>query len=109
MFYNIQFSFWYLFYAAVLTYLVWGFVVAFEVNLAMSGSRIALKWIKDHHSYRQLYGEVKVFYPMIIIGYIFLELLPHYFFKAVLSDFDLDGLFEKLYDQKLDAGSEKGN
>jgi hypothetical protein len=100
MFYNIQFSFWYLFYAVVLTYLVWGFVVSFEVNLAMSGSHLAQKWIKKHHTYKQLYGEVKVFYPMIVLGYFFLELLPHYLFKAPSSGFDLDRLFEMLYDKK---------
>jgi phosphatidylglycerophosphate synthase len=100
MFYNIQFSFWYLFYGSILTYLVWGFIVAFEVNLAMSGSKMALEWIGKHHSYRQLYGEVKVFYPMILLGYFFLEVLPHRLWHAPQARFDLDGLFKALYDPK---------
>lgn len=97
MFYTLEFSFWYLLYGSVLTYLVWGFIVSFEVNLAMSGSVIAFKWIKKHHTYKQLYYEVKVFYPMIYIGYFFLELLPHLLWKAEKSAFDMEGLFEKLY------------
>ena len=98
MFYNIQFSFWYLLYGSVLTYLVWGFVVAFEVNLAMSGSQLALEWIRKHHSYKQLYGEVKVFYPMILVGYFFLEILPHRLWHVPQTHFDLDALFKTLYD-----------
>lgn len=98
MFYNLDFSFWYLFLGAILTYLVWGFVVAFEVVLGMSGSKIALKWIKKHHSYKMLYREVIVFYPMILVGYLFLEVIPHYIVRDdPLVKFDLDKLFEELY------------
>jgi len=100
MFYNLEFSFWYLFYGSVLTYLVWGFIVSFEVNLAMSGSEMAKAWIRKHHTYRQLYGEVKAFYPMIWIGYFFLELLPHWLLKAPLSDFDMDRLFRELFEKE---------
>ena len=98
MFYNIQFAFWYLLLGSILTYIVWGFIVAFEVILGMSGSQIAQKWIKKHHSYKLLYNEVKAFYPMILIGYLFLEIIPHYIFRVdPLVKFDLDKLFEDLY------------
>ncbi len=100
MFYNIEFSFWYLLYGSVLTYLVWGFIVSFEVILAMGGSAVAREWIKKHHTYRQLYQEVRVFYPMIWLGYLFLELLPHYLFKAPLTAYDMDRLFEELYKER---------
>ena len=100
MFYNLEFSFWYLFLGGILTYMVWGFIVAFEVILGMSGSKIALKWIKKHHTYRMLYNEVKAFYPMLLVGYLFLEIIPHYIFKAdPLVKFDLDKLFKELYDK----------
>lgn len=104
MFYNLQFSFWYLFYGSLLTYFVWGFIVAFEVNLGMSGSTVARTWIKKHHTYRQLYLEVKVFYPMIIAGYFFLELVPHFLWSAPLTRFDLDALFHALYDHRHGNG-----
>lgn len=100
MFYNIQFSFWYLFFAAILTYLVWGFVVSFQVVLGLSGSPWALKWIKRRYNYRSLYREVRIFYPMVLLGYLFLELIPHYLFRTQLSSFDLDALFEKLFHEK---------
>ena len=97
MFYSFQFSFWYLFFGSILTYLVWGFVISFEVVLAMSGSSFALRWIKRHHTYKQLYYEVKVFYPMIYLGYFFLEQLPYLIWKTPKIDFDMEGLFEALY------------
>lgn len=99
MFYNIQFSFWYLFLGSVLTYLVWGFVVAFEVVLAMSGSDWAVKWIRKRYTYRQLYREVKIFYPMILVGYFFLEIIPYYLFGVPdIVMFDLKKLFDSLFD-----------
>ena len=97
MFYNLQFSFWYLLFGSLLTYLVWGFIVAFEGILAMSGARFAREWIKKRHSYKQLYYEVKAFYPLIYLGYFFLELLPYLLWKAPKSDFDMQRLFDELY------------
>ena len=88
----------YFFYGAILTYLVWGFVVAMEVNLAMADSDKAIEWIKKHYSYKGLYAEVLLFYPMIVLGYFFLEYLPHLIDKSIpLSFFDLDSLFSKLF------------
>ena len=99
MFYSLQFSFWYLLFGSILTYMVWGFIIAFEVNLAMGGSKIARAWIKKHHTYKQLYYEVKVFYPMIYLGYFFLELLPHLIWRAPANGFDMQRLFDELYDK----------
>jgi len=100
MFYNLQFSFWYLFYGTLLTYLVWGFMISFEVNLAMGGSKLAKQWIQRHHTYRQLYLEVRAFYPMIYMGYFFLELLPFWLWKAPLGAFDVQALFTELYGEE---------
>lgn len=101
MFYNLQFSFWYLLYGALLTYLVWGFIVAFEVNLAMGGSAFAKSWIIKHHSYRQLFLEVKAFYPMILVGYFFFELLPSWLWHEPKTPFDLVTLFDELYGEDI--------
>jgi len=101
MFYTALYSFWYLFFAAVLTYLVWGFIIGFEVVLAMSGAAWACNWLKTHHTYRQLYAETVVFYPMILLGYLFLELIPHYLFGATeMTRFDLQELFDHLYGEE---------
>ncbi len=101
MLYN--FLFWYtlIFYIIILSYLVWGFVVAFEIILAMGGSKVALKWIREHYSYRLLYAEVVLFYPMILLGYLFLELIPHYIFgQKPLTRFNMQKLFERLFKTK---------
>ena len=96
---GIDVEFWLIFIAlfTILTYLVWGFIVAFEVILGMSGSKLARRWIKTRHSYKDLYIETIVFYPMILMGYFFLELLPHWLFKTRLSPFDLQGLFDEIF------------
>ncbi|MDD2356790.1 MAG: hypothetical protein PHX13_02640 [Thiovulaceae bacterium] len=100
MFYSFEFSFWYLLLGSILTYLVWGFIVAFEVILGMSGSKVGIEWLKKRHTYKMLYKEVAVFYPMILVGYLFLELIPHYIFHMQpLVKFDLDKLFRELYDE----------
>jgi hypothetical protein len=101
MAYTALYSFWFLFFAAVLTYLVWGFIIAYEVVSAMGGSKGALKWIKSHHSYRELYLESIVFYPMILLGYLFLEVIPHYLFHVEhVVPFDLQKVFDRLYGQQ---------
>lgn len=98
MLYNITVSFWYISFALLLTYLVWGFIIAFEVVLAMGGSKWATEWLRTHHSYRQLYAEVLLFYPMILLGYLFLELIPHYVFGASKpAPFEMQNLFERLF------------
>ena len=98
MFYSLGFSFWYLLLGFILTYLVWGFIVAFEVILGMSGSKAGLAWLKKRHTYKMLYKEVAVFYPMILVGYLFLEIIPYYIFRIKpLVKFDLDKLFRELY------------
>jgi hypothetical protein len=96
--YTLTFSFWFLFFAVVLTYLVWGFVMAYEIVAAMGGSAQALEWIKAHHSYKELYIGSILFYPMILLGYLFLEMIPHYLFKVQeYAPFDLQKVFDRLY------------
>ena len=96
---GIDTEFWIIFLelAFGLTYLVVGFIIAFEVVLAMGNSTVALRWLKMHHSYKNLYFEVMIFYPIILLGYIFLELIPHYLFNSRLTPFDMDTLFDRLY------------
>ncbi len=97
-----DFEFWILFTSFFLgmTYLVLGFIIAFEVTLAMTGSGTAMKWIKEHCSYKELYAEVIIFYPMILLAYFFLEILPHYLFSVDRVEFDIQNLFDKLYKTK---------
>jgi len=88
----------YLVLGIFLTYLCWGFVIAVEINLILSGSEFALKWMKEHYNYERLYKEVSIFYPIIYIGYIFLEVLPYYIFGAEKPQrFDLRKVFYLIF------------
>ncbi len=87
-------------YALVLTYLVIGFVVAFEVTAAISGGVFAVKWIREHFSYEEFYWSVIIFYPMIKLGYFFLEYLPSIFTHEIRCHFDMNALFDELFNSK---------
>lgn len=102
--YTVLYSFWFLFFAAVATYIVWGFVIAFEVVLAMTGAKWACRWLKAHHTYKQLYWESVIFYPMILIAYGLFEWLPHYLFRVKeMAPFDIQKLFDRLYGDESDV------
>ncbi len=94
-----DFEYWVLFitFFLILTYLVLGFIIAFEVTLAMSDSPVAMEWIKKHCSYKELYAEVIIFYPMILLAYFFLEVVPYYVFGVSKVEFDIQDLFNRLY------------
>lgn len=91
--------FWFLhiLYAIILTYLVLGFIISFEVNAAMGGGKFAIEWLRKHFSYEELYWSVIVFYPLLKLGYFFLEYLPSFFTHQIRCRFDLEHLFEELF------------
>jgi hypothetical protein len=70
--------FGYLFvYGAILTYLVLGFIVSFESILVLYEVPAAVRWIREWHSpagYRRM---LMLFFPMLQLAYLFLELIPH--------------------------------
>ncbi len=91
--------FWFLHiaYAFVLTYLVLGFIISFEVSAAMNGGKFALRWIREHFSYEEFYWSVIIFYPMLKLGYFFLEYLPSILTHQIRCEFNLDSLFDELF------------
>lgn len=95
-------GFWYLHivYAFILTYLSIGFIVSFETTAAMSGGKFAVKWIKEHFSYNEFYYSVIVFYPMLLLAYFFLEYIPSFITHEIRCEFNLDALFEDLFNSK---------
>jgi hypothetical protein len=96
---GIDIEYWIIFVELVLglSYLVVGFVIAFEVVLGMGGSKTAQQWIKKRHKYKNFYIAVMLFYPMILLGYFFLEVIPHYLFGKRLIAFDMQGLFDQVF------------
>lgn len=91
------FWFFHIVYAALLTYLVLGFIISFEVAAAMSGGEFALKWIRKHFTYEEFYWAVIIFYPMLRLAYFFLEYLPSFFTHEIRCTFCLDSLFKDLF------------
>ena len=96
---TLLFWFIYIAYALVLTYLVLGFIIAFEVIAAMGGGKFAFKWLRKHFSYNELYWSVIIFYPMLRLGYFFLEYLPSFITHGIRCQFNLDALFEELFNK----------
>lgn len=97
---GLDFWFYYIAYAFLLTYLVLGFIISFEVTAAMSGGRFALKWLREHFSYEEFYWSVIIFYPMLRLAYFFLEYIPSVFTHEIRCQFNLDSLFDDLFNYK---------
>jgi len=95
-------GFWYLYivYAFVLTYLILGLIISFETTAAMSGGKFAVKWIKEHFSYKEFYFSIILFYPLLLLSYFFLEYLPSFLTREIRCVFSLDSLFEELFNSK---------
>jgi hypothetical protein len=98
-------SFWgYFFtYASVLTYITWGLVVSFEVNLVMAGSEFAKEWVRKRYTLKFFMFEIYIFFPMVIFGYLFLEVIPYMLGKSdKLSRFDIAGTIYKVFEDEID-------
>jgi len=94
---GLYFWFLYIVYAIILTYLVLGFIISFEVTAAMSGGKFAVKWLRKHFSYEEMYYAVIIFYPMLRLAYFFLEYIPSFFTHEIRCAFSLQSLFEDLF------------
>ncbi len=98
-------SFWWLFfkYAFILTYIVVGFIVAFEAILCMSGSRFAISWVRRLYTLRGFMISVYIFYPMLWIVYLFLELIPYYLGGSKeLTKFDIPMMLYRIFPDECD-------
>ncbi len=94
------FWFYHIAYAFILTYLVLGFIVSFEVTASMNGGKFARRWIRKHFSYEEFYWSVIIFYPMLRLAYFFLEYIPSFFTHEIRCEFNLESLFDDLFNYK---------
>ncbi len=98
-------SFWAIFfeYAAILTYLTVGFIVAFEAVLAMTGSAFAIKWIRRLYNLRGFMISVYIFYPMLWFVYFLLEVIPYIFgVNKKLVKFDIPMMLYRVFPEECD-------
>jgi len=59
-----------------MTYLIWGFIFGFEALLVAYRVKSAEEWFKDRYTYESFYREYRIFYPMIMVVYTIVEVLP---------------------------------
>jgi Mg2+/Co2+ transporter CorB len=62
--------------AVGMTYMIWGFIFGFEVLLVGHKVLSAEEWFKGRYSFESFYLEYRIFYPMIIVVYTIVEILP---------------------------------
>ena len=82
--------------AVVATYIVWGFTFSIEMLLAHNGVPGAIKWFKTHYNTKTFAIEFKVFYPMILAMYLFLEVIPGIIYREAILDFEPKELYEAM-------------
>jgi len=70
-----------------MTYFIWGSMFAMEVLLVYNGLKSAQEWFQKRYTFKSFKLEYKVFYPMLIIAYIFLELIPSIFYRESFLKF----------------------
>lgn len=79
--------------AVFATYIIWGFVFSIELLLAHNGVSGAIEWFKRHYRVKSFKIEFKIFYPMIIVMHILLEIIPSIIYKEPILDFNPKELY----------------
>jgi len=98
-------SFWgyFFLYGSILTYIAWGFVVAFEAVLVMAGSEFAKNWVRKRYTLKFFMFEIYIFFPMVFLGYIFLEFIPYMLGKNdKLAKFDIANAVYEVFKEEID-------
>jgi lysylphosphatidylglycerol synthetase-like protein (DUF2156 family) len=85
--------------AVLLTYIVWGFAFSIELLLAHNGVSSAIGWFKRHYKPNSFKLEFKIFYPMIIVMHILLEIIPSIIYKEPILDFNPKELYEAMLNE----------
>jgi len=70
-----------------MTYFIWGSIFAMEVLLVYNGLLSAQEWFKARYTFKSFKLEYTVFYPMLFIAYIFLEVIPSFFYRESFLKF----------------------
>ncbi|MDD3592500.1 MAG: hypothetical protein PHO65_07660 [Sulfurovum sp.] len=70
-----------------MTYFFWGSIFAMEVLLFYNGVESAKKWFEQRYTYKSFKNEYYAFYPMMLMLYVLLEWIPHFFYREKLLKF----------------------
>ncbi len=85
--------------AVVMTYVIWGFTFSIEMLLAHNGVEGAIVWFKKHYTTKSFAVEYRVFYPMMLTMYIFLEVIPGILYQEAILDFNPKELYKAMYNE----------
>ena len=95
---SLEFFFYLFVYAAILTYLVLGFIISFEAMLALYGVKSAIEWVREWHKPSTFKTMLIIFLPMLQLAYFFLEWLPYIFgYNEQIQPFDLDKIYYTIF------------
>lgn len=64
-----------------LTYITWGSIFAMEILLVHHRVKSAIAWFQKRYTYKTFLLEYRVFYPVLLVAYVFLEIIPSLFFR----------------------------
>ena len=70
-----------------MTYFIWGSIFAMEVLLFYNHVKSAKEWFIERYTFKSFKNEYYVFYPMLVVAYIFLELIPSIFYRESFLKF----------------------
>ena len=87
--------------ASILTYIVLGFLFAFEGILAMSGSKFAIRWIRKKFTLKGFLFASKFCYPFFVLVYFLMEKLPYHLkMDDKLTEFDMDKMILNIFEDE---------
>ncbi len=80
----------------ILTYLSWGFVFALQLLLVHHQVSTAIDWFVARYTYRTFRAEYRIFYPMLWLFYLLLDVIPSWVSREHLIRFNPEKVLTKM-------------
>ncbi len=80
----------------ILTYLSWGFVFALQLLLVHHQVSTAIDWFVARYTYRTFRAEYRIFYPMLWLFYLLLDVIPSWVSREHLIRFNPGKVLTKM-------------
>ena len=84
------------FLVIIMTYGIWGFIFAIELLLVANNVSTAMTWFQERYTFSTFSKEYYAFYPMILVVYFLVELLPSLLEHQKPKRFSPRQVFEKM-------------
>ena len=81
-----------------MTYLIWGSIFAMEVLLFYNGLKSAQEWFMERYTFKSFKNEYYAFYPILMVAYFFLELIPSILYRESFLKFEPSKVLEVMED-----------